>query len=86
MTTWGNHWGQHLTNLYPEPGTWNDNSMTYYDGQRVFYQIAEYTGQQEPWYSYAQEAKRIYINYAANRIYIAIAFNRINVMRALLQT
>ncbi len=68
MTQWGEHWGQHLTNLYPAQGSWNGNSMTYYDGQRVFYQIAEHTGQQDPWYSYAQEAKRVYLNYVAYRI------------------
>ncbi len=68
MTEWGNHWGQYLTDLYPDQGTFNEQNMTYYDGQRVFYQIAEYTGQQELWYDYAQEAKRIYLNYVANRI------------------
>ncbi len=68
MTTWGEHWGLYLTDLYPDSGTFNEQNMTYYDGQRVFYQIAEYTGQQEPWYNNAQEAKRIYLNYVANRI------------------
>ncbi len=62
----GEKWGQYLTNLHPALGTYNEQTTTYYDSQRVFYQIAEYTGEQEPWHSYALEAKRIYLNYAEN--------------------
>lgn len=36
---------------------------TYYDGQRVFFQIADFTGQGEPWLTYAQRAELIYRNY-----------------------
>ncbi len=68
MLTDGVRVGEHLTQLFPDPGTFSESNMTYYDSQRVFYQIAEYTGQQEPWHSYAQEAKRIYLNYVENRI------------------
>jgi len=67
MLTEGERWGQYITNLDPAPGTYNEQNMTYYDGQRVFYQIADYTGQQEPWSTYAQEAERVYLNYLENR-------------------
>ena len=64
----GERWGQYLTNLYPPAGTFSEQTMTYYDSQRVFYQIAEYTGQDEPWNSYALEAKRVYLNYVENSV------------------
>ncbi len=37
--------------------------MNYYDGQRVFLQIAEYTGEEEPWTTYAEIAEQTYKTY-----------------------
>jgi len=63
MLSAGKSWGQFLTDLNPAPGTYNEINTNYYDGQRVYFQIADYTGQEEPWNTYAQEAERIYMNY-----------------------
>ncbi len=71
----GEYWGQYLTNLYPPAGTFSEQTMTYYDSQRVFYQIAEYTGQDEPWHSYALEAKRVYLNYVENSVNDSAGYN-----------
>lgn len=44
----------------------------YYDSQRTFYQIADYRNEVEPWYTYAQQARAIYIdNYAAPTYQVA---------------
>ncbi len=63
MLAAGERWGQFLTDLDPAPGSYNEINTNYYDGQRVFFQIADYTSQNEPWNTYAQEAERIYMNY-----------------------
>ena len=63
MLAAGERWGQFLSDLNPAPGTYNEINTNYYDGQRVYFQIADYTGQEEPWNTYAQEAERIYMNY-----------------------
>jgi len=75
MVTEGDHWGLYLTNLQPAPGYYNEQTTTYYDAQRVYYQIAEYTGDQEPWHSYALEAKRIYLNYIENSYHAYYGYN-----------
>jgi hypothetical protein len=65
MLSWGNTWGQHH-----DPSSANDRSAkveaTYYDAQYVFYQIADYTGEKEPWYTYAKYAGENYRNYLGN--------------------
>ncbi len=38
-------------------------NMSYYDGQRVFLQIADYTGEEEPWTEYARIAEETYKTY-----------------------
>ncbi|MCF6351829.1 MAG: hypothetical protein L3J06_02355, partial [Cyclobacteriaceae bacterium] len=68
MTTWGDHWGIYLQTYDPPTnGGMNEQQGTYYDGQRVFFQIADYTGQAEPWNTHAQEAERVYRAYLDNR-------------------
>ncbi len=68
MTEWGDHWGIYLQTYDPPTnGGMNEQQGTYYDGQRVFFQIADYTNQAEPWNSYAQEAERVYRVYLDNR-------------------
>ncbi|MCF6352144.1 MAG: T9SS type A sorting domain-containing protein [Cyclobacteriaceae bacterium] len=68
MTEWGNHWGVYLQTYDPPTnGGMNEQEGTYYDGQRVFFQIADYTGQAEPWNAHAQEAERVYRAYLDNR-------------------
>jgi hypothetical protein len=37
--------------------------MNYYDGQRVFLQIADYTGEDDPWLTFAQRAEETYKQY-----------------------
>lgn len=37
--------------------------LNYYDGQRVFLQIADYTGEDEPWHRYAATAEETYKTY-----------------------
>ncbi len=70
MTTWGDHWGIYLQTYEPQTnGGMNEQEGIYYDAQRVYFQIADYTGQAEPWNTYAQEAERIY------RGYLDVRFN-----------
>jgi len=60
----GRQWGEYLMN--PDINIAAAiNDTTYYDSQRIFFQIADYTGQDEPWNTYAQRAEEIYRdNYA----------------------
>jgi len=62
MLSWGNNWGKHHN---PNGSMGRDARIgaTYYDAQYVFYQIADYTGQKEPWYTYAKHAEINYRNY-----------------------
>ncbi len=55
MVTYGNQWGLFLQN--PNNSIDAKLNNVYYDGERTFYQIASYLGQQEPWNSYAQAAE-----------------------------
>lgn len=41
----------------------------YYDGARVFRQIAEYTGETQPWLEYADAASAVYRRYLVNNDY-----------------
>ncbi|MCF6279054.1 MAG: T9SS type A sorting domain-containing protein [Flavobacteriaceae bacterium] len=68
MTTWGDHWGIYLQTYDPPTnGGMYEHNGIYYDGQRVFFQIANYTGQAEPWNTHAQEAEHVYRVYLDNR-------------------
>ncbi len=68
MTEWGNHWGVYLqTYDPPTDGGMYENNGIYYDAQRIYFQIADYTGQAEPWNTHAQEAERVYRAYLDNR-------------------
>ena len=70
MTAWGEHWGVYLQTYDPPTnGGMNEQQGIYYDGQRVFFQIADYTGQNGPWNTHAQEAERVY------RVYLDARFN-----------
>ncbi len=71
MTTWGDYWGIYFqTYETPENEQYLDEATgMYYDSQRIYFQIADYTGQTEPWYTHAQEAERIY------RVYLNARFN-----------
>lgn len=71
MTTWGDHWGIYMqTYTPPNPvGMIESNNGIYYDAQRIHFQIADYTGQAEPWNTHAQEAERIYRIYLDHRFH-----------------
>ncbi len=70
MTEWGNHWGVYLQTYNPPTnGGMDEQEGIYYDAQRIYFQIADYTGQEEPWNTHAQEAERVY------RVYLDARFN-----------
>ncbi len=70
MIEWGGHWGVYLKTYDPPTnGGMNEQEGIYYDAQRIYFQIADYTGQDEPWNTYAQEAERVY------RVYLDARFN-----------
>ncbi len=70
MTQWGEHWGVYLQTYNPPTnGGMNEQQGIYYDAQRIYFQIADYTGQAEPWNAHAQEAERVY------RVYLNARFN-----------
>ncbi|MCF6306363.1 MAG: T9SS type A sorting domain-containing protein [Flavobacteriaceae bacterium] len=70
MTTWGDYWGVYLETYDPPTnGGMNEQNGIYYDAQRIYFQIADYTGQEEPWNTHAQEAERVY------RVYLDARFN-----------
>lgn len=58
MVRWGRHWGDYLRD--PRNSEHARFKATYYDAQRIHFQIADYTGDTEPWYSYAQAAEALY--------------------------
>jgi hypothetical protein len=64
MVTAGEKWGQYLLSYFPAEGSYSESVGVYYDAQRVYLQISDYTGQAEPWNTYAEEAERVYMNYA----------------------
>jgi hypothetical protein len=55
----GHRWGEYLN---PTTGHSLDDRLAtqYYDAQWVFYQIADYTGNTQPWLIYASYAMRVY--------------------------
>jgi hypothetical protein len=61
MLKFGRKWGEFLD---PAKGRSVDERLgaQYYDAQWVFYQIADYTGKNEPWYTYAAHAEHVYRN------------------------
>lgn len=48
----------------------------YYDGARVFRQIADYTGEAEPWLAYAEAATAVYRHYLIRNDYAAAGWMR----------
>lgn len=56
MVTYGKKWGEYIS----DPSSSGRLDAVYYDGQWIYYQIADYTGNAEPWNSYAREAEKIY--------------------------
>lgn len=78
MLKYGQKWGEVIMGYsdadLKSPAARNN---VYYDGQRVFFQIANYTGQAEPWNTYAQRAEEIYRdNYAIPNNYGVQGFRR----------
>ncbi|MCF6287924.1 MAG: hypothetical protein L3J53_01630 [Proteobacteria bacterium] len=66
MTTYGQQWGETILAYSNEELTSPvARNNVYYDGQRIFFQIADYTGNTEPWSSYAQRAEEIYRDHYA---------------------
>lgn len=61
MTTYGRQWGDYLN---PASGRSADTLLeaVYYDGEWVFTQIGEFTGQTSPWDQYTTWARRAYID------------------------
>jgi len=63
MRKWGRHWGEYLSRRDLKDA--ERLNAVYYDAARVFYQIADYTGEDDPWIDYAEKAESIYLeNYA----------------------
>jgi hypothetical protein len=56
MITYGKKWGDYISNASSS----NRLDAVYYDGQWIYYQIADYTGNAEPWNSYARAAEQVY--------------------------
>lgn len=72
MDLYGRQLGEVLMNYSSAELTSSEaRNDVYYDGQRVFFQIADYTGRAEPWNTYAQRAEQIYRdNYAIPNAYM----------------
>jgi hypothetical protein len=58
MITYGKKWGEFIGDSSNKTSQRRD--AIYYDAQWVFQQIAEYTGQPEPWLTYARNAEQVY--------------------------
>jgi hypothetical protein len=58
MVTYGKKWGAFIGDSSNKTSQRRD--AIYYDAQWVFQQIAEYTGQSEPWLTYARRAEQVY--------------------------
>ncbi len=58
MDRYGRKWGEYIA----DPANAGDYALlaTYYDAERVFYQIADFTGNSDPWYRYAAAAEKVY--------------------------
>ena len=70
MVKYGEKWGRYLESYYPKPLSYSESKGIYYDAQRVYLQIARYTGESEPWVGYAKEAERIHRTYLDSRGWI----------------
>ena len=56
MITYGKKWGEYIS----DASSSNRLNAVYYDGQWIYYQIADYTGDAEPWTTYARAAEKVY--------------------------
>lgn len=58
MDRYGRKWGEYISN----PANAGDYALSasYYDAERVFYQIADFTGNTDPWHQYAEAAEKVY--------------------------
>jgi hypothetical protein len=75
MQRWGRHWGAYLAD--ERNSDQQRFKATYYDAQRVFYQIADYTGETSPWYDYAEIAEALYEDgYCARHDYRTAGWQR----------
>jgi len=72
MLTYGDQVGQSLMTIDITSTDALDD--IYYDGERVFFQIADFTGQSQPWVMYAQKAEEIYRYYLRNNNYRAAGY------------
>ncbi len=70
MVKYGDKWGRYLESYHPKPLSYNEAKGIYYDAQRIYFQIATYTGESEPWESYAEESERVYRTYLDSRKWI----------------
>jgi len=58
MLEWGKHWGEFVAD---SSNSFSERlNAVYYDAEWIHYQIADYTGQAEPWTSYARAAEKVY--------------------------
>lgn len=61
MVNYGEQWGSEF--LDSSNGYILLLNYFYYDAERVYYQIADYTGEAEPWNTYAEAARAVYATY-----------------------
>ncbi|MEO2048028.1 MAG: hypothetical protein ABGX16_15835 [Pirellulales bacterium] len=76
MISAGKKWGEYMN---PASGHSLDKRLgaQYYDAEWVFYQIADYTGDKEPWATYASYAEQVYrIEYLVPNDYRAQGYRR----------
>ena len=73
MITYGKRWGEAIRNA-------NNYStqlpMHYYDARHIHFQIADYTGNAEPWESYARAAGNVYDRYLVDNNFQTTGFMR----------
>lgn len=75
MVTYGKKWGD----LISDTSVSFDERLNtvYYDGEWIYYQIADYTGNAEPWTSYARAAEKVYRDgYLKPNDYLAPGYER----------
>lgn len=56
MITYGEKWGDYIS----DPSSSNRLDAIYYDGEWIYYQIADYTGNADLWNRYARSAEKVY--------------------------
>ena len=61
MISYGHQWGSEFTDGSNDYITLLN--YFYYDAERIYYQIADYTGEAEPWNTYAHAARSTYAKY-----------------------